>query len=156
MDTLDLRSRAPRRWSEQASGIYWLPRLIDKARASNCGCLGDYLYGQSPMDHGLLRRLGLSHRRFAELVAAAADDQGVLRAIGERDSGALERARAWSARLPEEHRLFFWFVDLDDGYRRSKWLRPPVNFLANRIARTAKRLWPRKSSDLDLKTEACP
>lgn len=144
MDVRDLRFVPPRRWSEQVSGIRWLGRLIDKARASNHGCLGDYLYGQSPMDHRLLRQLRLSHGRFAELVAGAADDEGVVRAIGERDPAALERARAWSVRLPAKHRLFFWFVDLDDGYRRSKWLRPLVNFLANRIARTAKRLWPRK------------
>jgi len=96
------------------------------------------------MDRGLLRQLGLSHKRFAELVSNAPGDDDVVRAIGERDAAAIERARAWSARLPDEHRLFFWFVDLDDGYRGSKWLRPPVNFLANRIARTAKRLWPRK------------
>lgn len=144
MDVRDLRYMPPRRWSEQVGEIYWLPRLIDKARASNRGCLGDYLYGQSPTDHGLLRQLGLSHRRFAELVAGAAGDEGVVRAIGEEDAAALERARVWSARLPLEHRLFFWFVDLDDGYRRSKWLRLPVHFLANRIARTAKRLWPHK------------
>jgi len=144
MDVLDLRTRPPRRWSEQVGGIYWFGRLIDKARASNQACLGDYLYGQSPMDRGLLRQLGLSHKRFAELVSNAPGDDDVVRAIGERDAAAIERARAWSARLPDEHRLFFWFVDLDDGYRGSKWLRPPVNFLANRIARTAKRLWPRK------------
>lgn len=144
MDVRDLRRGPPRRWSEQVSGIYWLPRLIDKARASNQGCLGDYLYGQSPMDHGLLRQLGLSHRRFAALVASAGDDDGVIRAIGEGDPAALERARAWSARLPGEHKMFFWFVDLDDGYRRSGWLQPTVNFLANCISRTAKRLWPRK------------
>lgn len=144
MDVRDLRLGPPRRWSEQVGGVYWLPRLIDKARASNHGCLGDYLFGQSPMDHGLLRELGLTHRRFAELVGAAADDESVVREIGERDADALGRARVWSAHLPSDHRLFFWFVDLDDGYRASKWLRPPVNFLANRIARTAKRLWPRK------------
>ena len=144
MNVRDLRTGPPRRWSEQVGGIYWLARLIDKARSSNQGCLGDYLYGQSPMDHGLLRQLGFSHRRFAELVARAPDDEAVVREIGQIDGDALERARSWSARLPHEHRMFFWFVDLDDGYRGSTWLRPPVNFLANRIARTAKRLWPRK------------
>ena len=96
------------------------------------------------MDHGLLRQLGLSHRRFAELVADATDDDAVVRAIAQCDGASLERARAWSAHLPSEHRLFFWFVDVDDGYRASGWLRSPVNFLANRIAHTVKRLWPRK------------
>jgi hypothetical protein len=144
MNVRDLRAGPPRRWSEQVGGVYWLARLIDKARASNTGRLGDYLYGQSPMDHGLLRRLGLSHRSFAELVAAAGDDDAVVRELGERDAGAFDRAREWSAHLPREHRLFFWLVDADDGYRDSGWLRPSINYLANRIARTAKRLWPRK------------
>jgi hypothetical protein len=142
MTVRDLRAGPPRRWNEQVSGIYWLPRLIDKARASSAGCLGDYLFGQSPMDRGLLRELGLSHRTFAEIVASAPGDEGVAGAIAQRDPDALARARAWSARLPAEHRMFFWFVDVDDGYRGSRWLRPCVNFLANRIARTAKRLWP--------------
>ena len=125
------------------SGICWLPRLIDKARASDAGCLGDYLYGQSPMDRGLLRQLGLSHRRFAEVVASAPDDDAVLREIGQRDAAAIGRAREWSARLPAEHRLFFWFVDVDDGYRASGWIATPIKVLANGIARTAKRIWPR-------------
>jgi hypothetical protein len=142
MDVRDLRAGPPRRWSEQVSEISWLPRLIDKARASQAGCLGDYLYGQSPMDRGLLRELGLSHRGFAEIVQGAADDDAVVRAIAEREPAALERARAWSARLAAEHRLFFWFIDVDDGYRASGWLHAPVRFMAKRIARTAKRLWP--------------
>jgi hypothetical protein len=142
MTVRDLRAGPPRRWSEQVSGICWLPRLIDKARAAQAGCLGDYLYGQSPMDHGLLRVLGLSHRGFAEIVASAPGDDAVVAAIAQRDPAAIERARAWSARLPIEHRLFFWFVDVDDGYRGSRWLHGPVTFLANRISRTAKRLWP--------------
>ena len=142
MEPKDLRSGPPRRWNARVAGIYWLPRLIDKARACVEGTLGDYLYGQSPMDRGLLRELRLSHRDFAAIVGSAADDDSVARAIADRDAQALDRARAWSDRLPSEHRLFFWFIDVDDGYRRA-WLVKPVRAACNGISRTAKRLWPR-------------
>ena len=137
----------PRRWSEQVDGIYWLPRLIDKARAAMAGTLGDYLYGQSPMDHGLLRELGLSHREFAVLVGGTIDDAGVLAALQHRDPAGVERARAWSARLPVEHKLFFWFIDVDDGYRVTGVLRPPIVVAARLISRTAKRLWPSRAAE---------
>ncbi|MBV8423987.1 MAG: DUF5069 domain-containing protein [Candidatus Eremiobacteraeota bacterium] len=123
--------------------MYWLPRLIDKARACLGGTLGDYLYGQSPMDRGLLRELRLSHREFAEIVAAAPDDGAVVAAIAARDPAAIDRARAWSERLPSEHRLFFWFIDVDDGYRAGGWLVEPVRVACRGISRAAKRLWPR-------------
>lgn len=142
MDAKDLRAVAPRRWNERVAGIYWLPRLIDKARACVAGTLGDYLYGQSPMDRGLLRQLGLSHRALAEIVQSAHDDGAVVEAIGARDPAALDRARAWSERLPSEHRLFFWFIDLDDGYRRGGWFVPPIKVMAKGISRSAKRIWP--------------
>jgi len=136
----------PRRWNEQLGGIYWLPRLVDKARAALAGTLGDYLYGQSPMDRGLLRALGVSHREFAVIVKSSPDDAAVLLALRDRDGAALDRARAWSQPLPRQHRLFFWFVDIDDGYRGTGALRAPVRFLANRLSRTVKRLWPSKAA----------
>ncbi len=132
----------PRRWSGQLAGVYWLPRLIDKARAAASGSLGDYLFGQSPTDRALLRALGLGHRAFLTLVEAAADDQGVVAALSARDQGAIERARVWSAELERKHRLFLWFLDVDDGYCGSRWFRGPIHAIANGISRTAKRLWP--------------
>ena len=126
-------------------GIYWLPRLIDKARAALSGNLGDYLFGQSPMDRALLQKLGLRHREFAAIVREAADDDGVLAAIAAHDPEALPRARTWSERLPQRHRLFLWFIDVDDGYRTT-WLRAPIAATANAISRTAKRLWPSRAA----------
>ncbi|MGB8519688.1 MAG: DUF5069 domain-containing protein, partial [Candidatus Tumulicola sp.] len=78
MTERDLHAGPPRRWSEEIDGICWLPRLIDKTRAALAGTLGDYLFGQSPMDRALLRALGLSHREFAAIVRAAAGDDAVL------------------------------------------------------------------------------
>jgi len=137
----DLLSKPPRRWSEQLGGICWLPRLIDKARAVLAGTLGDYFFGQSPMDRQLLRTLRLLHRDFAEIVRTARSDDAVLDAIAARDPGALERARAWSAAMPSRNRLFLYLLDVDDGYRAS-WLSWPVHRCAFVLSRTVKRLWP--------------
>jgi hypothetical protein len=142
MEAKNLRVMPPRRWSEQLAGIYWLPRLIDKARAAAAGSLGDYFFGQSPMDHSLLRVLGLGHRAFLALVEGAADDRGVVAELAARDPGAIERARVWSASLERKHRLFLWFLDVDDGYRGLRWFHRPVRATANSISRTVKRLWP--------------
>jgi len=117
MEAKDLALGPPRRWSEQLGGILWLPRLIDKARAALNGTLGTYLYGQSPMDRGLLDQLGLSHRAFAVIVKNAPDDDAVLAALKEHNAQAVERARAWTQyELPDRHRLFLSIIDFDDGY----------------------------------------
>lgn len=123
------------------NGIYWLPRLIDKTRAALAGTLGDYLFGQSPMDRALLRELKLSHRDFAAIVRDAPSDDAVLAAITVRDPQAPERARAWSAALPARNRLFLWLLDVDDGYRASR-LTAPVKLGATAVSRIAKALWP--------------
>jgi len=141
--TRDLRIGPPRRWSETVDGIPWLPRLIDKTRAELAGTLGPYLFGQSPMDRALLRKLGLSHRRFFEIVGAAADDDAVLTAIAARDPQALARARSWGGGLGRRHALFLLVLDIDDGYApRLRPLRPAVTFAANALTWTIKRIWP--------------
>jgi len=75
-------------------------------------------------------------------VREAGSDRAVVEALHERDPRSLDRARDWSERLPERHRLFFWLIDVDDGYRAS-WLRPPIAAGANAVSTLAKRLWPR-------------
>ena len=61
----------PRRWSDAADGIRWLPRMIDKARMASSGALGAYLFGHSPIDRALLTRLGVTTDEFAAIVAAS-------------------------------------------------------------------------------------
>lgn len=147
MDTArDLRAGAPRRWSERLGGIYWLPRLIDKTRAALSDSLGTYLFGQSPMDRGLLGALRLTHRDFATIVRSARDDDAVLAAIAAGDPEAPARARVWSAAMPGRNRLFLWLLDVDDGYRAS-WLRRPINLGANAVSAAAKWLWPSRAAE---------
>ena len=105
----------PRRWSDSVDGIAWLPRLIDKARMAQAGTLGAYLFGHSPFDAALLKRLRTSTEEFAEIVSAAATDDAVLGALRARgfDEAAVRR---WSARLPRSARFYTTLWDIDDGY----------------------------------------
>ncbi|MGR4064447.1 MAG: DUF5069 domain-containing protein [Vulcanimicrobiaceae bacterium] len=149
MDVKDLNRRPPRRWNETLDGIRWLPRLIDKTRAALAGCLGDYLFGQSPVDRGLLTAMGLGHRAFAQIVVGADDDEAVLAALKERSPDDLAAARAWSDALPRSQRYLLPLLDLDDGYTGGAWglLRLPCNAAAWVVAKGAKTLMPRHPAD---------
>jgi len=156
MQGTDLRIRPPRRWSEELGGIRWLPRLIDKARAAIQGRLGNYLYGQSPMDRSLLRALGIDYRRFTEIVrSAGGDDQAVLHALGETSPRALENARAWSGRL-ERNRLFLFLIDLDDGYATGVFqpLAPLIRACAKPFVRYVRYRWPARGALIGLEVRA--
>ena len=150
----DLRSAPPRRWSEEVGGIKWLPRIIDKARAAMNGTLGDYLYGQSPMDRGLLLALGLSYKEFTNIVRRAGDDEQVLTMLRDRVPEGVDLARRWSDRLERRHRLVLFLIDLDDGYAGG-WevLRPVLRFCLRFYARYLRYNWPSKAALIGLEIE---
>jgi len=107
----------PRRWNTELDGICWLPRLIDKARMSHRGELGNYLLGHSPVDHALLTRLGLTTEEFSEIVRQSADDAAVLESIRARGWDEA-RVRRWSARFTSTYRTYIMLWDIDEGYVR--------------------------------------
>jgi len=120
----DAARTPPRRWNVELDGIRWLPRLIDKARMSRSGSLGAYLFGHSPVDHELLRLLGVTTDEFADIVHAAPEDASVLDELRRRGFDEA-RVRRWSDRLPSAARYYIWLWDLDDGYVRpsgAAWL----------------------------------
>lgn len=156
MQAKDLSATPPRRWTEELGGIRWLPRLIDKSRAAIAGSLGDYLYGQSPIDRGLLRAFGLTYRDFTGIVRAAGDDDGkVLAALERRVPEGVERAREWSEHLPSRHRLFLFLIDLDDGYNVAlQPVRGFVRMLSGTVSRYMRYRWPAKGSLIGLEIDA--
>ncbi len=149
MHARDLRREPPRRWNTEIDGIAWMPRLIDKTRAALAGTLGPYLYGQSPIDREFLHSMGLSHRAFAEIVAAAPDDGSVFAAIAGRDPQAIDRARAWSSTLPQRHGSFLAVLDIDDGYTggAASAIKPVMNALSFALTWTVKRLYPNRATE---------
>jgi hypothetical protein len=124
--------------------------LIDKTRAALAGTLGDYLYGQSPVDREMLRALGVRYREFTKIVADAPDDAGVLGALQSHSSDKLAAARAWSDALPRTHWLFLFVLDIDDGYARGplRALKIPANAVANPLMRWLKRRFPSRALDV--------
>ena len=113
----DLPPTVPRRWSDTLDGIAWLPRLIDKARMSQSGSLGTYLFGHSPFDKALLARLGTSTDEFAAIVKGVTSDDEVLAKLRARGFDE-PRVRRWSERLPRSAWFYTHIWDLDDGYAR--------------------------------------
>lgn len=146
---VDLRRRPPRRWSESLGQIRWLPRLIDKTRAALGGELGDYFFGQSPLDRALLRALGLGYREFARIVRDAPSDADVLAALQARTPEGVRAARQWSESLARRHPLYLFLIDLDDGYLGGGWrvLHAPLRWVSVPLARLVKWAWPSRAVD---------
>jgi len=149
MQVKDLAAGPPRRWTEELGGIRWLPRLIDKTRAALTGTLGDYLYGQSPVDRGLLRALGLGYRDFTAIVREAPNDDAVLHELERNVPMGLLAARRWSRALPRTHGAFLFVIDLDDGYLGKPWslLKSPANFVSAPFTRWLKRRFPSRVAE---------
>ena len=60
-------------------GVYpWLPRMIDKARASGVDALGGYFKYPCPIDREALVHLGITAEGFAKVANEAADGRDLL------------------------------------------------------------------------------
>jgi hypothetical protein len=94
MDVLDLSMKPPRLPRAELGGIIFLPRSIDKARATlPGGNPGPYvLRGFTTM---MLEHLGITEAAFVAAVAAASSDDDVLAFVNEHTSSA--QVAAWNA-----------------------------------------------------------
>jgi quercetin dioxygenase-like cupin family protein len=88
----DLATQAPRGLDAELEGYAWLPRMLDKARATLAGTAGSYLFG-CPVDHTCMARLGIGPELVLELAGRHADDHAVLNAL--RAHGIPSAAEAW-------------------------------------------------------------
>jgi quercetin dioxygenase-like cupin family protein len=73
-------------------GYAWLPRMLDKARATLAGTAGSYLFG-CPVDHTCMALLGIEPELVLDLAARHADDYAVLDAL--RTHGIPSATEAW-------------------------------------------------------------
>ena len=71
---------APRGLDAELEGYAWLPRMLDKARATLAGTAGSYLFG-CPVDHTCMARLGIAPDLVLDLAARHSDDHAVLEAL---------------------------------------------------------------------------
>src|SRR3954452_22442522 len=73
----DLTREEPHPLGCELDGYAWVPRMLDKARATLAGSAGSFMFG-CPVDHTCMARLGVSPDRVLELAARHADDRLVL------------------------------------------------------------------------------
>jgi len=84
MDALyDLTLHPPRAGSVELGGWAWLPRMIDKARATYHGNPGSFAHPCS-RDRVLLAQLGMSTEEFREIIDRTSLDQEVLAEVDAR------------------------------------------------------------------------
>jgi quercetin dioxygenase-like cupin family protein len=88
----DLTVQEPCGLDAELEGYAWLPRMLDKARATLAGTAGRYQFG-CPVDHTCLARLGVAPELVLDLAARHADDNAVLDAL--RAHGIPPAAQAW-------------------------------------------------------------
>jgi quercetin dioxygenase-like cupin family protein len=88
----DLTAQAPAGLDSELEGYAWIPRMLDKARATLAGTAGRYLFG-CPVDHTCMARLGIAPELVLDLAARHADDRAVLDEL--RAHGIPSAAEAW-------------------------------------------------------------
>ena len=88
----DLTREDPHPLDCELDGYAWIPRMLDKARATLAGTAGDYQFG-CPVDHTCMARLGVSPQIVLELAAGHADDHAVLAEL--RRHGIPDARDAW-------------------------------------------------------------
>lgn len=82
----------PRPLDCELEGYAWIPRMLDKARATLAGTNGSYMFG-CPVDHTCMARLGVSPELILELAGRYAQDDEVLDAL--RRHGIPSAQEAW-------------------------------------------------------------
>jgi len=88
----DLRTVAPHPLDCELDGYAWIPRMLDKARATLAGTNGSYMFG-CPVDHTCMARLGVTPELVLELAGRYAQDHEVLEAL--RRDGIPSAQEAW-------------------------------------------------------------
>jgi quercetin dioxygenase-like cupin family protein len=88
----DLAVVEPRGLDAELEGYAWIPRMLDKARATLAGTNGTYLFG-CPVDHTCMARLGVSPELVLELAGRYAEDADALSAM--RELGIPSAREAW-------------------------------------------------------------
>jgi Domain of unknown function (DUF5069) len=74
----NLANEDPVPMDAKLAGYPWLPRMIDKARASQAGTLGSYYRYPCPIDAACLDLLGIDADTFREIANEAVDGQAVI------------------------------------------------------------------------------
>jgi hypothetical protein len=110
---MDLTKHYPRSPNEEMLGLVSLARVLDKARASNEGTLGEYDY-DCPHDKPLLAFLGVDGPTFAKKVAELKSDDAIANWVRglianktpQQIAAFNAERRAWGPSDPERQKSF--------------------------------------------------
>jgi quercetin dioxygenase-like cupin family protein len=99
-------------------GYAYIPRMLDKARATLAGTQGRFMFG-CPVDHTCMARLGVTPELVLELAAAHDDDRDVLAALQAHGIPSAEDAWFDAPRVEDEVQEIYLRVrnvsDLEGG-----------------------------------------
>lgn len=90
-----------RRRNAELEGYVYLPRMIDKARATLAGTAGTYQFG-CPLDHTCMARLGVTPEVVLDAIRRHEDDEGVLGALREHGIPPADEVRFDAEEVEEE------------------------------------------------------
>lgn len=82
--TKNLAEEDPAPMDDTLGGYPWLPRMIDKARASHAGMLGEYYRFPCPIDQQCLDLLVVTPATWLDMVASAETPERVLANLHDR------------------------------------------------------------------------
>lgn len=120
---MDLTHSYPRSPRQILGGFVHLARMIDKAKASREGKLGEYIY-PCPLDKVLLEFLKITPERFAEAVAGKSDDGIVAWIRKEAPSLKPEEIERWNkaflSRSPDSDEKWAYFKKIRDSIDPSR------------------------------------
>jgi quercetin dioxygenase-like cupin family protein len=106
----DLTAGEPHPLDCELDGYAWVPRMLDKARATLAGTAGTFMFG-CPVDHTCMARLGVPPELVLDLAARHADDRRVLADL--QAHGIPSASDAWFDGVAVEDEL-----QLEDIYLR--------------------------------------
>lgn len=115
MKAKDLRVERPAPFDSVLDGYAYIPRLLDKARATIAGTNGTYLFG-CPVDHTCLARLNVSPELVRELAERYDDDRDVLAALEEHGIPSAEDAWFDAVAVEEELQGPGFYLKVRDGH----------------------------------------
>ena len=97
-NTIDLSQRPPRSPRVRLGGYVLLPRILDKARASAAGKLGEYHYSGKGMDRHFFNFVGLDHESLKTEAAKGLGDYEMLQWVQTHSKHKREawEIAAWS------------------------------------------------------------
>ena len=96
MNALNLTQRPPRSPRVRLGGYTILPRILDKARASLAGTLGDYKFN-NPLDNVLFGFAGVTAEAFLAQVKTGAGDFELLQWFNAQTRKSPHEIAVWSA-----------------------------------------------------------